>query len=117
MITDDIFIIMISTLFVFLILFVIVMLYTLCYGMARIYNWNGNRYCYLGYVPIKREDSGFSVRIGERMVELSRTTVYRICPGRAFCRKNRYRYLYVYADGSRNYLVVENEAMKTEIPF
>ena len=117
MITNDILRIMISVLLLLLILLVAVMLYTICYGMARIYNWNGNRYCYLGYAPIKREGSGFSVRIGERMVELSRTTVYRICLGRSFCRKNRYRDLYVYADGSRNYLVVENEAMKTEIPF
>ena len=117
MITNDIFKILISVLFLFLILLVAMMLYTFCFRMARIYNWNGNRYCYLGYVPIKKEGSVFSVRIGERMVELSRTTVYRICPGRAFYRKNRYRDLYVYADGSRNYLVVENETMKTEIPF
>lgn len=117
MITNDILRIMISVLLLLLILLVAVLLYTICYGMARIYNWNGNRYCYLGYAPIKREGSGFSVRIGEWMVELSRTTVYKICPGRAFCRKNRYRDLYVYADGSRNYLVVENGAMKTEIPF
>ena len=117
MITNDTIKIMISILLLILILLVAVMLYTLCFGMARIYNWNGNRYCYLGYVPIKREGSGFSLRIGERMVDLSHTTVYRICPVRAFCRKNQYRALYVYADGSRNYLVVENGAMKTEIPF
>ncbi len=117
MIRNDIFKIMISALLLILILLVAVMLYTLYYGMARIYNWNGSRYCYLGYAPIKREGSGFSLRIGERMVDLSRTTVYRICPGRAFCRKNQYRAMYVYADGSRNYLVVESGAMKTEIPF
>ena len=117
MIGNDIFKIMISILLLILILLTAVMMYTLCYGMARIYNWNGNRYCYLGFAPIKREGSGFLLRIGERMVDLSRTTVYRICPGRAFCRKNQYRAMYVYADGSRNYLVVENGAMKTEIPF
>lgn len=117
MITNDIFKIIISVLLLLLILLVAVAMYTLCYGMVRIYNWNGSRYCYLGYAPIKREGSGFSVRIGERMVDLSRTTVYRIRPAQAFCRKNQYRDLYVYADGSRNYLVVENGAMKTEIPF
>ncbi len=117
MIRNDIFKIMISALFLLLILLVAVMLYTLCYGMARIYNWNGTRYHYLGYAPIKMEGGGSSVRIGDRVVDLSRTTVYRICPGRAFCRKNQYRAMYVYADGSRNYLVVENGAMKTEIPF
>lgn len=108
---------MMSALLLLLILLVIMMMYFLCYGMARIDNWNGSCYCYLGYVPIKREGGGFSIRISGRMVELSRTTVYRICPAQAFCRKNQYRDLYVYADGSRNYLVVENGAMKTEIPF
>lgn len=117
MITNDIFKMMTTVLFLLLILLVAAMLYTLCYGMARIYNWNGSRYCYLGYAPIKKEGSGFSVRIGERMVELSRTTVYRICLTQAFCRKNQYRDLYVYADGSKNYLIVEKGAMKTEIPF
>ena len=117
MITNDIFKIMMSVLLLLLILLVVMMLYTLCYGMARIYNWNGSHYCYLGYAPIKKEGSGFSLWIGERMVDLSRTTLYKICPTQAFCRKNQYRDLYVYADGSRNYLVVENGAMKTEIPF
>ena len=117
MITNDIFKIIITVLLLLLILLVAVMLYTLWYGMARIYNWNGSRYQYLGYAPIKKEGGGFSVWIGERMVDLSRTTVYRICPAQAFCRKNQYRDLYVYADGSRNYLVVERGAMKTEIPF
>ncbi len=117
MITNDIFKIIITVLLLLLILLAVVMMYTLCYGMARIYNWNGSRYQYLGYAPIKKEGGGFSVRIGERMVDLSRTTLYRICPTQAFCRKNQYRDLYVYADGSRNYLVVEKGAMKTEIPF
>lgn len=117
MITDDIFRVMMTFLLLLLILLVAAMLHTVRYGMARIYNWDGERYCYLGYAPIRREGGGFSLRISERMVDLSRTTRYRICPGRAFCRKNRYRDIYVYADGSRNYLVVENGPMKTEIPF
>ncbi|MCM1386828.1 MAG: hypothetical protein NC231_05845 [Bacillus sp. (in: Bacteria)] len=116
-ITYDIFRIMITALLILLMLLVAVMLHTFCYGMARIYNWNGSRYRYLGYVPVRKEDGGFAVRIGARMVDLSRTTLYRICPGRAFCRKNRYRDMYVYADGAKSCLVIEKEAMKTEIPF
>lgn len=93
------------------------MLYMSLYRMAGIYNWNGKRYCYLGYVPIRREEGGFALHLGEHMTDLSRTTLYRICPGRAFCKKNRYRNLFVYADGSRQHVVVDREEMKTEIPF
>lgn len=117
MITGDIYKIVITLLLLLLLLLVSIMLHTVCYRMARIYNWNGRRYCYLGYAPIRREGGGFSLRISARMVDLSHTTRYRICPGRTFCRKNRYRDMFVYADGSRNYLVVENGPMKTEIPF
>lgn len=107
----------ITVLFFMVLWLVSVMLHAGLYGMARIYNWNGKRYCYIGYAPIRREGEGFSVRIGEKMVDLSHTTLYRICPSRAFCRRNRYRGMSVYADRSRSYLVVDGEAMKTEIPF
>ena len=55
--------------------------------MARVYNWNGRRYCYLGYVPIRRKNGDFVIRIGEHMVDLSRTTAYRICVGKVFAGK------------------------------
>lgn len=81
------------------------------YRMARVYNWDGRRYCYLGYVPISRENGNFVVRIRERMVDLARTTDYRICPGKVFCRKNRYHGMVVYAEGERNYLVIDGVEM------
>ena len=87
------------------------------YRMARIYNWNGKRYCYLGMTPIRKEGSGFAVYLGENIVDLAYTTAYHICPGKAFCRKNRYREFYVYAEQDRSYLIVDTEPMKTEIPF
>lgn len=114
---EEMFRMMIVILFLAVLVLLSVMLYTGLYGMARIYNWNGKRYCYLGYVPIRRENGGFAVRIGEHMVDLSRTTAYRICPSRVFCKRNRYRELFVYADRSRSYLVVDTEPMKTEVPF
>ena len=77
------------------------------YRMARVYNWDGRRYCYLGYVPIRKENGNYVVRIRERMVDLARTTDYRICPSKAFCRKNRYRGMVVYAEGERCYLVID----------
>lgn len=108
---------LITILFGMVIVLICIMLHTAIYRMARIYNWNGKRYCYLGHVPIRREDGGFAVRLGEHMVDLSRTTLYRICPSRTFCNKNCYRHLFVYADGSRQHVVVDREEMKTEIPF
>lgn len=116
-ITSDILKIMITVLLLLVMLFTAVMIHAVCYGMARIYNWDGSRYRYLGYVPVRKENGGFAVLIGGRMVDLSRTTLYRICLRRAFCRKNRYRDMYVYADGAKSCLVIEKEAVKTEIPF
>ena len=91
------------------------MLYIRIYGMARIYNWNGKRFCYLGTAPLRKEGKDFAIRIGERMVDLSYTTLYRVCPSRSFCVKNRYRDVFFYADGDRQHLVVDIEPMKAEI--
>lgn len=99
--------IMITILFLLLLLLLAAMLHAGVYRMARVYNWNGRRYCYLGYVPIRREKGNFAVRIGEHMVDLAHTTDYRLCLSKAFCRKNRYRGMVVYAEGERNYLVVD----------
>lgn len=103
----------------FCIAFLLVMLWLrmVIYRMVRIYNWNGKRYCYLGMTPIRREGGGFAVYLGENIVDLAYTTSYCICPGKAFCRKNRYREFYVYAEKDRAYLIVDTEPMKTEIPF
>lgn len=73
--------IIITVLFLLLLLLLGAVFYAGLYRMARVYNWNGRRYCYLGCVPVRRENGHFRVKIGERMVDLSRTTDYRICPG------------------------------------
>lgn len=107
----------IEVLFLLLIFLLLLALYLGSYSLARIYNWNGKRYCYIGSAPIRKAKDAYAVHIGERMVNLSHTTAYQICPGRAFCRKNRYRGIIVYADKSSSYLVVDREPMKTEIPI
>ena len=40
---------------------------------VRIYNWNGRQYCYLGRAGLYREDGGYSVKMKERMADLSYT--------------------------------------------
>lgn len=57
---------------------------------VRIYNWNGKRYCYLGRAGLRRENGCYSVRIRERLADLSYTTLYQICPSKGFVRRNRY---------------------------
>ena len=114
---SEVFKIMITILFLLLLLLFAAMLHAGVYRMARVYNWNGRRYCYLGYVQIRRENGNFAVRIGEHMVDLARTTDYRICLSRAFCRKNRYRGMVVYAEGERNYLVIDGGVLDfSELP-
>ncbi len=101
----------ITILLLFLLFLLIIVCHAGVYGMARVYNWNGRRYCYLGFVPIRRKNGDMVVRIGEHMTDLSRTTAYRICVSRAFCRKNRYREMLVYVDGEKNYLLIDSPAM------
>ena len=60
----------------------------------------------------RRKNGDFVIRIGEHMVDLSRTTAYRICVSKAFCRKNRYGGMVVYADGMQKYLIIEGDDMR-----
>lgn len=65
-------------------------LHALRFRTVRIYNWNGSRYCYLGRAGLRRSGGCFQVRIGERMADLSYTTLYQLCPSKYFVRKNKY---------------------------
>lgn len=107
----------VAGLFLIVMMLVALMLHIRVYGMARIYNWNGKRYCYLGNAALRRAGKDFELRLSGYMVDLSHTTLYRICPSRTFCKKNRYRDMFVYADKDRRHLVIDTEPMKTEIPL
>lgn len=71
--------------------FLMAALATLEWCTVRIYNWNGQRYCYLGRVALRRNGGVYLVRIKERMADLSNTTLYQICPSKHFVRRNRYK--------------------------
>ncbi len=104
-----------------LLLLVVIMMCLFIYGIvykaARIYNWNGRRYCYMGSAAIHKKGGGFALYLSERMTDLSFTTLYRICPTRAFCMKNRYKDMFVYVGKDRGYLVVNTEPMQIEAPL
>lgn len=65
--------------------------YEIRYRTVRIYNWNGSRYRYLGRAALRTSGDGYLVRIGERMADLSYTTLYQICPAKRFVSRNRYK--------------------------
>lgn len=83
---------------------------------VRIYNWNGRRYCYLGRAGLWSNGGGYLVRIGERMADLSHTTLYQICPSKNFVRRNKYKELVLCAGKTQCMLPVE-ECMRQSVYF
>lgn len=83
---------------------------------VRIYNWNGRKYCYLGRAVLRSVGGGYQVRIGERMADLSDTTLYQICPSKGFIRRNRYKELLLCAGKAQCTLPVE-EQMRQSIYY
>ena len=91
-------------------------LYAVRFRTVRIYNWNGSRYCYLGRVGVRRSGGGFQVRIGERMADLSYTTLYQLCPSKNFIRRNRYADMMLCA-GREKCLLHVDECMQQSIYY
>ncbi len=87
--------------------FLLAALYGIRNHTVRIYNWNGKRYCYLGRAGVHRQGDGYYVRLRERIADLSYTTLYQICPSKAFIRKNRYRNMTLYAGKEKCMLHVD----------
>ena len=88
-------------------------LYGIRFRTARIYNWNGRSYCYLGRAILNRDGGGYRIQIGERLADLSYTTLYRICLSGPFIRKNKYADMMLCAGHSRCLLHVEECMMQS----
>lgn len=91
-------------------------LYDIRLRTVRIYNWNGDRYCYLGRVGVRRNGGGFQVRMKERMADLSYTTLYQICPSKHFVRRNKYADMLLSA-GKAQCLLHVDECMRQSIYY
>lgn len=91
-----------------LLLLLTVALYSVSFRTVRIYNWNGSRYCYLGRTGVLHNGGGFQVHIGERMADLSYTTLYQICPSWQFVRKNKYADMMLCAGNAQCLLHVDS---------
>ena len=94
----------------------ILALYLVRYRTVRIYNWNGDRYCYLGRAGLRRNGGGYQVRIRERMADLSYTTLYQVCPSKDFVRRNRYSDMMLRAGQAKSLLHVD-ECMRQSIYY
>lgn len=94
----------------------ILALYIVRYRTVRIYNWNGVRYCYLGRAGLRHNGGGYQVRIGERMADLSYTTLYQICLSKDFVRRNRYSDMMLCAGQTKSLLHVD-ECMRQSIYY
>ena len=99
-----------------LMVFLIAALHVVRFRMVRIYNWNGNRYCYLGRAGIRRNGGGYQVRLKERMADLSYTTLYQVCPSKDFVRRNKYSDMMLCAGNARCLLHVD-ECMRQSIYY
>lgn len=93
-----------------------VALYAVRCRRVRVYNWNGDRYIYLGRAGIRRNGGGYRVRLTERMADLSCTTLYQICPSRYFVQKNRYADMELRAGKARRLMHVD-ERMRQSIYY
>lgn len=97
-------------------LFLLLVRFGVKHCTARIYNWDGKRYRYLGRAGLHRGRSGYRIAISERMADLSYTTLYRICPSRHFVRSNRYRDMVLRA-GREQLAVTVDDCMKCSIYY
>ena len=91
-------------------------LYGVRFCTVRIYNWNGSRYCYLGRAGVRRSGGGYRVCIGERMADLSYTTLYQLCPSKYFVRRNKYADIVLCAGREKCILHVD-ECMRQSIYY
>lgn len=96
--------------------FLIAALYGIRFRTVRIYNWNGDRFCYLGRAGIRHNGGGYQVHIRERMADLSYTTLYQICPSKKFVRRNKYADMMLRAGDARCLLHVD-ERMRQSIYY
>ena len=101
---------------ILLLVFLAVAMYGIRFCTVRIYNWNGDRYCYLGRAGIRHNGGGYQVRLKESMADLSYTTLYQICPSRSFVRKNKYSDMMLCGGHARCLLKVD-ECMQQSIYY
>ena len=82
-------------------------LYFMRYHTLKLYNWNGQKYCFLGHVLIRKGNDMYVVKIREHLWDISYTTRYLLVPSRQFVQAKRNRLLLCKAGRETAWLTVE----------
>lgn len=83
---------------------------------VKIYNWDGEKYRFLGRVRLRKINDTYVVSMGERMGDMSFTTRYLLSASAKFVKRHRYENLLVRAGRNEVWLPVE-ERMQAEVLF
>lgn len=83
---------------------------------VRIYNWDGEKYRYLGRERLRKLNDTYVINMRERMGEMSYTTRYLLYASAKFVKRHRYENLLFCAGRNEAWLPVE-ERMQAEVLF
>lgn len=96
------------------------------YHTLRLYNWDGQRYRFLGQVQIRKpwkrhtrtekNNDTYVIKISERMWDLSYTTRYLLLPSKQFIHRNRNASLLLKAGRETVWLSLESR-MRQDIYY
>lgn len=82
------------------------------YHIVRIYNWDGERYRFLGRERLRKIDDIYVINMREHIGDLSYTTRYRLSVSREFVKKHRFAGLLLRAGASEAWLPVEERMIQ-----
>lgn len=82
----------------------------------KIYNWDGEKYRFLGRVRLRKISDTYVINMRERMGDTSFTTRYLLFASAQFVKRHRYENLLFRAGRNEIWLPVE-ERMQAEVLF
>lgn len=88
----------------------------LAYHTVRIYNWDGNKYRFLGRERLWRVNDTHVIKMRERMGDRSYTTRYLLSASAKFVKRHRYENLLLRAGAVEVWLPIE-ERMRAEVLY
>lgn len=83
---------------------------------VKIYNWDGEKYRFLGRERLRKTNDMYVVSMRERLGDMSFTTRYQLLASARFVKKRRYEHLLFRAGRNETWLPVE-ERMQAEVLF
>lgn len=82
------------------------------YHTVRIYNWDGQRYRFLGREHVYKINDMYVINMRERLGDLSYTTRYRLAASPEFVRRRRFAGLLLRAGASEAWLPIEERMVQ-----